>query len=184
MTSNSDRRRNHHIPFVTGKAVFGALDLAADYNCARAEETSSAPGAWYMSEKPNYSTSPEIDREEEARRRFEADVISRQSNVLPLDAARNEGRFFGQLIRGERQLSVVQRVGFFLVGWILCWWGIFILMDAFPQGIRLIGLRITPLGDKSIALQHVPFAVLVLLLGLKAMITAVAPPTRKSQNVS
>ena len=43
----------------------------------------------------------------EARRQFEADAISSQSNVLPLDAARNEGRFYGKLIRGERQLSGV-----------------------------------------------------------------------------
>jgi hypothetical protein len=73
-----------------------------------------------MPEKSNNPTHQEIEREEESRREFEADLISRQSNVLPLDAARNEGRFYGQLVRGERPLNGVQRIGFFLVGSLFC----------------------------------------------------------------
>ncbi len=65
-----------------------------------------------MPENPHLPTRQETEHGEEARRRFEADAISRQSNVLPLDAARNEGRFYGKLIRGERPLSGVQRIGF------------------------------------------------------------------------
>ena len=128
-----------------------------------------------MSEKPKHSTDPEIDYEDEARRQFEADIVSRQSNVLPLDAARNEGRFYGQIIRGERRLSGVQRIGFFLIGWLFCWWGIFLLMGAFPQAFDIIGPRISPIGDKHILLLHLPFATLALLLGLKVMVTAVVP---------
>ena len=131
-----------------------------------------------MPKRPHHPSRPEIEQEEEGRRQFEADAISRQSNVLPLDAARNEGRFYGQLIRGERQLNGVQRVGFFLVGWIFCWWGIFLCMDIFPQALGFIGLH-SPLSDKLIPLWHLPFASVVLLLGLKVMVTAVAPRKRK-----
>jgi hypothetical protein len=79
-----------------------------------------------MPKEPNHPTRKEIEHEEETRRRFEADAILRQSNVLPMDAARNEGRFYGQLIRGSRPLNGVQRIGFFLVGSLFCWSAIFI----------------------------------------------------------
>ncbi|MFZ0523755.1 MAG: hypothetical protein WAL95_22210 [Candidatus Acidiferrales bacterium] len=137
-----------------------------------------------MSEKSNQSTDPEIDHEEEDRRRFEADVVSYQSNVLPLDAARNEGRFYGQIIRGERRLSSVQRIGFFLVGWLFCWWGIFLFMGAFPQAFGAIGLHISPIGDKHILVLHLPFAALALLLGLKVMVRAITPHKRRPQKTT
>jgi hypothetical protein len=49
----------------------------------------------FMPKKPNHPTRQEIEHEEETRRRFEADALFRQSKVLPMDAARNEGRFYG-----------------------------------------------------------------------------------------
>jgi hypothetical protein len=42
---------------------------------------------------------------------WQADVCKGQENVLPLDAARNEGRFLGTILLGTGPLSTVQRIG-------------------------------------------------------------------------
>jgi hypothetical protein len=89
-----------------------------------------------MPKRPHHPIRREIEHEDEDRRQFEADAISRQSNVLPLDAARNEGRFYGQLIRGERQLNGVQRIGFFLVGVDILLVGNLIVYGYFPSSPR------------------------------------------------
>lgn len=39
----------------------------------------------------------------------------RQENVLPLEAAWNEGRFYGVVLKGRRPLTNVQRVGIFML---------------------------------------------------------------------
>jgi hypothetical protein len=133
-----------------------------------------------MPENPHHPSRQEIEQGEEARRRFEEDAISRQSNVLPLDAARNEGRFYGKLIRGERPLSGIQRVGFFLVGSLFCGMAFFIVVGAFPGLLRFMDLRAAPMGDKSVEMVSLPFAVLFLLLGFRLIRSAIAPHSRKS----
>lgn len=55
---------------------------------------------------PEEPSEQEIRRFEDDRHRFEADAVCRLSNILPLDAVRNEGGFYGQMIRG-RPLSNV-----------------------------------------------------------------------------
>jgi hypothetical protein len=40
----------------------------------------------------------------------------RQSNILPLDLARNEGALYGALLRGGRPLTWVQRLGTLVLG--------------------------------------------------------------------
>jgi hypothetical protein len=132
-----------------------------------------------MPEKPNHRTRQGIEQAEETRRRFEADAISRQSNVLPMDAARNEGKFYGQLTRGERALDSVQRIGFFLVGNLFLWSAVFIIVGAFPRFFSVIGLRLQSIGDKSISIVYLPFAALSLFLGLKIIGTAITPRRRK-----
>jgi hypothetical protein len=131
-----------------------------------------------MPKEPNHPTRQEIEQAEETRR-FEADAISRQRNVLPLDAARNEGRFYGQLVRGERPLNSVQRIGFFLVGNLFFWWAIFIVVGAFPRYFSGIGLHLEPMGGKSVSMVYLPFAALSLLLGLKIIGTAIMPRRHK-----
>jgi hypothetical protein len=42
---------------------------------------------------------------------WQADAGKGQQNVLPLDAARNEGRFLGKILLGTGPLSIVQRIG-------------------------------------------------------------------------
>ena len=131
-----------------------------------------------MPKNPHDPSRREIEQQEKSRQRFEADVLLRQSNVLPMDAARKEGRFYGQLIRGDRPLNGAQRVGFFLIGAMACGFGIFILAGVFPGFFSLIGLR-GVLSDKSQSILYLPVAALVLLLGLKVVITALRPHRRK-----
>jgi hypothetical protein len=42
---------------------------------------------------------------------WETEAGEGQQNVLPLDAARNEGRFLGTILLGTDPLSTVQRIG-------------------------------------------------------------------------
>jgi hypothetical protein len=133
-----------------------------------------------MSNTPNRSTRQEIEQEEETRRRFEADAISRQSNVLPMDAARNEGRFYGKLIRGERAPSGVQRIGFFLVGFLFCSWAIFIVITSFPRLFGFINPGVELISDNSTPKIYLPFAALALFLGLKVIVSAISPRKQKS----
>jgi hypothetical protein len=132
-----------------------------------------------MPKKAPHVPPREIEHEEATRRRFEADAIARQSNVLPLDAARNEGQFYGKLIRGKRPLHGVQRIGFFLVGSLLCGSALFTVLSAFPGLFRFMGLHIVTIGDKSLSIVYLPFAALALFAGLKVIASAVAPFRRK-----
>ena len=59
---------------------------------------------------------PEEIALEEAIQRFEGEVAFRQSNILPMDAAINQGRFYGLLIRASRPRNGIERVGFFFMG--------------------------------------------------------------------
>jgi hypothetical protein len=133
-----------------------------------------------MPKNPHHPTRQEIEQGEEAGRRFEEDAISRQSNVLPLDAARNEGRFYGTLIRSEHPLSGVQRVGFFLVGSLFCGSAFFIGVEAFPGLLRFMNLHAVSMGDKSVSIVYLPFCALALFAGLKLIHSAIAPRSRKS----
>jgi hypothetical protein len=110
---------------------------------------------------------------DESRRRFEVDAAGRLSNVLPLDAARNEGRFYGQLIRG-RPLTGVQRVGFFLIGSMFCFFAVFVFLSAIPPLRHLTGLA-RPWPGETYAPFYVPFAVLWFLLGFAAVVKAFTP---------
>jgi len=68
-----------------------------------------------MIDEPADATPEEIALEE-AIQCFEAEVSFRQSNILPMDAAMNEGRFFGLLIRASHPRSGLERAGFLLMG--------------------------------------------------------------------
>jgi len=129
-----------------------------------------------MPNTPKHPIRQEIEQDEKTRQQFEADAISHQSNVLPMDAARNEGRFYGKLIRGERSLNGVQRIGFFLVGFLFCSWAFFIVITTFPRLFGIIGLG----GDNSTSKVYLPFAALAFVLGLKVIVSAIAPSKPKS----
>jgi hypothetical protein len=57
--------------------------------------------------------SEEVER---GRLEMERNWQLRQENVLPLETAWNEGRFYELLLKGGRPLSGVQRVGIFVLG--------------------------------------------------------------------
>ena len=56
---------------------------------------------------------------------------------------------------------------------------LFIVLDAFPGLVRFMGLRLVPMGDKSISVVYLPFAVLTLFLGVKFIAKAIAPRRQK-----
>ncbi len=99
--------------------------------------------------------------------------------MLPMDAARNEGRFYGDLMRGKRPLNGVQRIGFFLVGFLFCSWAIFIVTVTFARLFRFIGLGVEPITDKSASIVYLPFAALAFFLGLQVIVSAIAPRKQK-----
>ena len=112
---------------------------------------------------------------EQGRERLEADFVSRQSNVLPLDSARNEGRFYGNMIRGDRQLNAAQRIGFFLMGFLACGQALFVALMAFPRLGQAIGMPARPGGSQGLLLATLPFSALFFFLGLKFIAKAVTP---------
>ena len=116
-----------------------------------------------MPKNPRHPTRAEVEQGEDARGRFEEDAISHQSNVLPLDAARNERRFYGKFIH-VRPLNSIRRVGFFLVGSLFCGLALFTVLGAFPGLLRFMDLRLVPMGDKSVAMVSLPFAALFFFL--------------------
>lgn len=91
-----------------------------------------------MPDEPRDATAEELANEE-GLRRFEAEAAFHQSNILPLDSAMNEGRFFGLLIRRGQPLTTAQRVGFLLIGTIFCGPGICSALAADSQLRDLIG---------------------------------------------
>lgn len=129
----------------------------------------------------NDSTDQRLDGGEQGPRWIEAEGSSRQSNILPLDAARNEGRFYGRLIRGNYALNGPQRIGFFLVGALFCWSAIFIVMLAFPRFFGMIGLPVALKGHESVSRLYLPVVAVMLFLGLKVIGRAVMPQRRKPQ---
>jgi len=133
---------------------------------------------WYAYAMVNRQT--ELASDDTVRRDSDADTISRQSNVLPLYTARNEGLFYGRLIRGDRPLSGVQRIGFVLVGLLFCGSAIFILSGAFPQLFGIIGLTAGPMADKTVALAYLPVAALFLFSGLTVIARAITSKGRKT----
>jgi hypothetical protein len=100
--------------------------------------------------------------------------------VLPLDAAGNEGRFYGKPILIERPLNGVRRVGFFLVGSLFCGLALFTVVGAFPVLLRFTALHLVPMGDKSVAMVSLPFAALFFFLGLRLIRSAIRTRSRKS----
>lgn len=93
-----------------------------------------------MPDDPDNATAQEMELELEIRR-FETEVVFRQSNVLPLDAAINQGRFYGLIIRAARPKNGIERVGYFLFGFM---WvagvvsGLPLSVIFVPLGLKLI----------------------------------------------
>lgn len=53
--------------------------------------------------------------DDSSRLEMERNWQLRQENILPLEAAWNEGRFYGTVLKGSRPLTSVQRIGIFML---------------------------------------------------------------------
>jgi hypothetical protein len=67
-----------------------------------------------MSSSDNKPVSPE--ELERGRLEMERSWELKQENVLPLETARNEGWFYGRVLKGSRPLTGIQRTGILLIG--------------------------------------------------------------------
>jgi len=104
-----------------------------------------------MTDEPRDATAEEIANEE-GLRRFEAEILFRQSNVLPMDSALNVGRFYGLLIRAQRPRNGMERVGFIFMGilWLSAALPVFPgPAFLFPFGLKFIWTACKPAKPES-----------------------------------
>jgi hypothetical protein len=133
-----------------------------------------------MSDESRDAT-PEELANEEALRRFEAEAAFHQSNVLPLDNAMNEGRFYGLLVRGGRPLTAVQRLGFLLIAFILGAPSFFVASGAFPQWRYLTAFS-SAAPAKGVSMFYLPVSALVFLVSLRIVWVALRPSAKRKIN--
>ena len=98
-----------------------------------------------------------------------------QENILPLETAWNEGRFYGLLLRGNQPFTPLQRLGIFLTGLQLLEFGslpFIIGQSLHPAGpsLRLLNERLP-----NISLVWVPVFLLEIALGLRICWVALKP---------
>lgn len=119
---------------------------------------------------------PEEVANEEAIKHFEAEAAFRQSNVLPLDSAMNEGRFYGLLVRGGGPLSVVQRIGFALIGITMAGSAFLEICLTFPSLLARFGLPRAEFGAApSYAIVWLPFEAILFAGGIWLIAKALWP---------
>ncbi|MGC2089235.1 MAG: hypothetical protein WA638_07375 [Candidatus Acidiferrales bacterium] len=124
-------------------------------------------------------TAEELANEKDLRR-FEAEAAFRQSNVLPLDYAMNEGRFYGLLMRGGRPLTAVQRIGFLLIAIMLCVPSFFIALASVPSWRHVISGGV--LGG-GVPMFYLPIAALVFLTGIRVVWVALRSSRKPKANL-
>lgn len=120
-----------------------------------------------MSDESRDPTAEEL-KNEEALRRFETEAAFHQSNILPLDQAMNEGRFYGLLIRGNQSLTGVQRIGFLLIAILLFAPGLLLLFGAVPHFTQTV-------GGELLGAMWILYALLAFLAGLRVVWVALKP---------
>lgn len=126
---------------------------------------------------PPADDSSQAPKEERDRLEMERNWELRQENVLPLETAWNEGRFYGLALKGSKRLTVVQRVGIFLIG--------LLVLGSSLTTVELGGLHGAGPSLKSIAqslpdvpLLFLPVVLLELALGLRLCRVAIKCPPR------
>ena len=135
-----------------------------------------------MSDEPPDATPEEISNEE-AIKRFEAEAAFRQSNVLPLDSAMNEGRFYGLLIRKGRPLGVAQRLGFFFIGIMLGGFAFLEICFTFPALSTALGMPRAEIAatPSFYGILWLPFDAILFAVGLWLIVTALRPRRRRGE---
>lgn len=120
----------------------------------------------------------EADKEEAGRLEMERNWRLRRENVLPLEAAWNEGRFYGLALKGAQRLTGVQRFGVFILG--ILFVGTALLMP-FLSEVQLgpVGPSLRSIYQRlpNVSLVWIPVALLELALGLRFCWVAYKRPT-------
>jgi len=101
------------------------------------------------------------------RAEMEREWQVRQQNVLPLPTAWNEGRFYGRLLRGGRQLTGVQRVGLFLIGLQAIGLPLMFLLGKPPLQAAEHPLRIFHHEFTGVSVVWLPVYLIYMLLGVR-----------------
>ena len=118
--------------------------------------------------------------DEQGIRRLEAEAAFRQSNVLPVDAAMNEGRFYGLLIR-RGPLGGVQRLGFFFVGIMLAGFALMQICFIFPRLSAAFGLPKPAIPASAASILFLPIDAILCAVGIKLIMSALVPKRRRSE---
>lgn len=106
----------------------------------------------------------------------------RQENILPLETAWNEGRFYGLLLKGNQLFTPFQRLGIFVTGVQAV--GVASMFFYFDSLSRQIGPSLNMVKDRlpNISLFSLPFFLLEIALGLRMCWVALQrPPQRDTE---
>lgn len=115
--------------------------------------------------------------DERGRLEMERNWHLRQENVLPLETAWNEGRFYGLALKGSARLTGVQRVGILMVGMIALGSALAFSL-VYPQ--KLLGPTLESIyhGLPDVPLLLVPVILFQFALGLRLCWVAIRRPPR------
>jgi hypothetical protein len=102
-----------------------------------------------------------------------------QENILPLETAWNEGRFYGLLLKGNLPFTVFQRVGIFVTG--LQTVGIASMLLYFNSLLHPIGPSLKLISDRlrSVSLFWLPLFLLEIAIGLRMCWVALKRPPQR-----
>ncbi len=116
---------------------------------------------------------------ERGRLEMERNWQLRQENVLPLETAWNEGRFYGLLLKGGRPFSRFQRVGIFILGLVMI--GMASMTLAFERQLSLlkVGPSLKSIYQRlpDVPLLSIPVFVLYFAVGLRFCWVALKRPS-------
>jgi hypothetical protein len=118
-----------------------------------------------MTDKPRDATPEEIANEE-ARRRFESDVVSLQENILPIDAARTDAQIRLMSARLRGPLSPVLRIGLFLAGGVLIAFGFTEMCLMLRFVVTLMESHKPVAGNGFVVLLYLPVYVFLCFVGV------------------
>lgn len=130
---------------------------------------------------PDADHSPLAQNDERARLEMERNWQMRQQNVLPLETARNEGRFYGLALKGSARLTGVHRMGLFMLGILAL--GSALAMSLADDSSRRFGPTLKSIHHAlpDVDLFLLPIIVLEVALGLRLWWVALKPPARSHQ---
>jgi len=135
-----------------------------------------------MAIPPPADDSAPIKNEARDRLEMERNWQLRQENVLPLEAAWNEGRFYGLVLKGSKRFTSVQRVGIFLIGFLALGTALTIVPLLFHGVGPSLQLVYQKLPDVS--LLSMPVILLELAFGFRLCWVALKRPSRDPKSTS